>query len=219
MKNVELSFLDIAVDSLESSENVIDQMGPVRISHHLPEEHSGLSEIAVRVSRLISANKSSDLVLAGLGIRSHMEWPEGVGFVIRSASLVTINPHGSVSLPIRHFSSVGAVDGYLFIIGSQSVPMSVRVGEESCLEHFIKGRLYARDQVAWAECRLFNVLEVVLGVAIEDELADFDSRVVGMRPYLGDVEDVPFVFVAICLRHDLHLKGPADGVALGDMVE
>ena len=40
-----------------------------------------------------------------------------------------------------------------------------------------------------------------------------------MGPNLGDVEDVPLVLEAVEFRHDLNFQGPADRVALGEVVE
>jgi hypothetical protein len=117
---VQLSLLDIAVHRLthynqvslylEPSKDIVDQMSSVLISHHLPEEHSRLSKIAVRVSWLISSDQSGHLELAGLGIRSHLERSESVRLVVWFVALVAIDSHRPVSLSIGDFRSVGAVN-------------------------------------------------------------------------------------------------------------
>lgn len=129
MEVLELSLLDITVDGLESTQDVAEQIGPILLGHHLPEKGPWLGEIAVRVSRPVPPNQASDSELAGQGIRPHGEGPEGIGLVVGPATLIPVNPHGAVSLPVGDFGSVGAVNWDLFVIRSQSVSMRIGVGE------------------------------------------------------------------------------------------
>ena len=115
--------------------------------------------------------------------------------------------------------SEGAVDGDLVIVGSESVSVGVGVGEESALEHSVVGGLNAGDHVAWGKGGLLGLGEVVLGVAVQHQLADWEARVIGVGPDLGHIEDVPLVIGSVGLRHNLNLHGPGGGVALGDVVE
>lgn len=70
-----------------------------------------------------------------------------------------------------------------------------------------------------AECRLLNILEVILGVSVQNQLANLDSRVIRVRPHLGHIEDVPFILEAVLLGHHLNLKRPGGSVPLSDVVE
>ena len=73
--------------------------------------------------------------------------------------------------------------------------------------------------MSWGEGRLFNLSEIVVWIPVEDEFSNRDEWVVSMRPYLCDIEDVPFIFVSIFFRHDLDVHGPGGCVSLGDLVE
>lgn len=86
--------------------------------------------------------------------------------------------------------------------------MSVRVGEQSALKHFVIGGFYSWYEVAGREGHLFNVLEIVGWVPIESQFAYLMYRVVFMRPHFGYVQHIPFVIGCICLRHHLHLEVP-----------
>lgn len=47
--------------------------------------------------------------------------------------MVVGRAHRAVTLVVGHAGPVGAVDGDVQVVGAQSVPMSVRVGEEATL--------------------------------------------------------------------------------------
>ena len=57
--------------------------------------------------------------------------------------------HGSISDGVDNFGAVGAVDGDLLVVGSESVSVGVGVGEESSLEHLIEGGLHSGNEVSW----------------------------------------------------------------------
>jgi hypothetical protein len=59
----------------------------------------------------------------------------GVGLIVGGVALVAIYCGGTISLIVGHGASVWAVDGNLVIVGAESVPVGVRVGEKSSLEH------------------------------------------------------------------------------------
>jgi hypothetical protein len=73
--------------------------------------------------------------------------------------------------------------------------------------------------MARREGSLFSFSEVVFGISVQDELANRDKRIVRMWPNLGDIEDIPSVFVAIIDWHDLDVKSPGSVAALSDMLE
>lgn len=201
------------------SNDVVDQVGSVLRAHDLSEQGSGLSEVAVGVGGSVSLDQSADsegaqgeaLVLDGAS--------EAVGLVVGGGSLVAINAHRAVSLVVGDSGSERAVDGDLVIVGSESVSVGVGVGEESALEHSVVGGLNAWNHVAWGEGGLLGLGEVVLGVAVQHQLADWEARVISVRPDLGHIEDVPLVVGGIGFGHDLNLHGPGGRVALGNVVK
>ena len=160
------------------SDDVVDQVGSVLRAHDLSVQGSGLGEITVGVGGSVSLDQAANsegaqceaLVLDGAS--------EAVGLVVRGGSLVAIHVHGAVSLVVGHSGSEGAVDGDLVIVGSESMSVGVGVGEESALEHSIIGGLNAGNHVAWGEGGLLGLGEVVLGVAVQHQLADWEDRVV-----------------------------------------
>jgi hypothetical protein len=49
--------------------------------------------------------------------------------------------------------------------------------------------------VAWREGGLFNVLEVVFMVSVQNESSHRDQRIIALRPNFGYIKDIPsFVF-------------------------
>jgi hypothetical protein len=100
MKNMKLSLLDISIDSFEASKNIIDQISAVLFSHHLSEKQSWLSKIAIRMGWLIPSDQSSYSILTSFCFRPHYEWSEGIWFIVRLTSLISVNSHWAISLSI-----------------------------------------------------------------------------------------------------------------------
>lgn len=73
-----------------------------------------------------------------LGFGSHLVTVEGGGFVVNSGSLVTVDGHGTITLVVGDSSSVGAVDGDLVVVGTESVSVGVGIREETALEHLVQ---------------------------------------------------------------------------------
>lgn len=57
-----------------------------------------------------------------------------VGAECGGLTLVVEDGHGAVALVVGHSSPEGTVDGYLKIVGSQAVAVSVGVGEKAALQ-------------------------------------------------------------------------------------
>ena len=83
--------------------------------------------------------------------------------------------------------------------------MSVRIGvwEKSALEDPVGGGTHSWYEVAGGEGGLFGLGEVVVNIAIEDDLSNFYQRIISLRYNFGGVEHVPFVFGHICFRNSL----------------
>ena len=66
---------------------------------------------------------------------------------------------------------------------------------------------------------LFDLGEVVLGVAVESETAEGTEGDFALRPDFGEVEDVPAEFLGVAWGEDLEVTGPGRVVAFLDGVE
>ena len=133
--------------------------------------------------------------------------------------MVSVNSGGTVPVVVSNSSSVRAVDWDLLVVLAESVAVSIRVGEETTLEHLIVGWLDTWNQVGWSKGGLLNLSVVVLWVSIEGHLTNSVERVVLMRPNLGDVEDIESVVFSVLLRHQLNVPSPRWEVTLGNGVE
>ncbi len=91
---------------------------------------------------------------------------ERVGLVVDIGTLVAVVILGTVSLIGVDSDSVGAVDGELIKIGSQTVSVGVIVRKQSSLQHLVIRRLDARNHVGWRKGALLHFGEVVLGVSV-----------------------------------------------------
>jgi len=125
--------LDISVSSLKGCNNVLNQVSSVLITHDLSVKGSWLGEIAVGVLLRISLNQTGNLERS-LSVLLILEGStEAVRFVVGSGSLVSINNHETISDTVGDSSSVGAVDGDLVVVSTESVSVGIRVGEKSSL--------------------------------------------------------------------------------------
>lgn len=86
--------------------------------------------------------------------------------------------------------------------------MSVRVGEETALEHLVKRSFNSGNQVGRRECDLFSFSVVIFGVTVEDQLTNIDQRVVAVGPHFCDVIYIKSVVSSVSNGHDLDLEGP-----------
>lgn len=140
-------------------------------------------------------------------------------FVVNSGSLVTVDAHGTVTLVVGDSSSVGAVDGDLVVVSTESVSVGIRVREQTALEHLVQRGFHTRHQVRGREGSLLSFSEVVFGVSVQDQLTDGNQGVVTMGPDLGNVENVPLVLVTIVNGHGLDVEGPRSATTLSDVLE
>mmetsp|Transcript_34855 Transcript_34855/g.86495 ORF Transcript_34855/g.86495 Transcript_34855/m.86495 type:complete len:549 (+) Transcript_34855:1360-3006(+) len=219
-EDLHLTLLDLSLGVLEVGDDVVNQMVAVLAGHHFAIEVAGLLEVAVGVHLRVSAHNAADgLARHGETLVLHRSAINAVRLIVGRAALVAIDTHRAVTGVVVVPRAVPrTVDRDLVVVGTESVSVSVRVGEEPPLQHLVFAGLDARHQVGGRKGRLLGVLEVVLGVAVEDELADGDQGVVAVRPHLGDVEDVPLVGGGLPLRHDLHEHRPRRELTILDAV-
>jgi len=108
------------------------------------------------------------------------------------------------------------VDRQLLVVGADSVPVRVRVREESALQDRVGRGLDTGDEVRRVEGGLLDFGKVVLRVPVEDDLAKLAERVVLVRPDLGEIEDVDVALLGLLRRHGLNVGLPSREVSLVD---
>lgn len=134
------------------------------------------------------------------------------------ATSVFVDSHGSITLRVVDFSSVWAVDWDLFIIGSKSVTMSVRIREETALKHLIERWLHSRHQVSRGEGGLFSFSKVVVNISVQDKFPDGNEVIISVRNNLGNIKNVPLIVESVLFRDNLNAQLPFSGLSSIDMV-
>jgi len=135
------SLQNISGHSFHTTSCVLDRMLSIYILHNFSEEISWLCEITIGMVGFMSRHKSS-YVIGGVtcrfvvteGVASVVE---GVGLVVYVETSVFVHSHRTVTVYVVDLGSVGAVDGNLVVVDSKTMPVGVRVGEESALQHFV----------------------------------------------------------------------------------
>ena len=91
--------------------------------------------------------------------------------IVGISPIVPIYAHGPVPLE-RRVHVQRTITRQLLVVGPDPVPRRIWVGEHASLQHEISGGSDAGDHVAGTESGLLDVMEVVVGVPVEDEAAD-----------------------------------------------
>ena len=117
-------------------------------------------------------------------------------------NLISVHLHETITLIVVDWASCRLIDRNLRIVCTKSMTVSVRVGEHSSLEHLVVRNFNSWNDVARRESRLFDLGKVVGCVTVEHKLAKWLQRVVGMRPHLGNIEDVESVLSSIYNRNN-----------------
>ena len=209
--------LDFSSGTTETAADVLDQMSPVSFIHYLPEQSPGLLEIVIGVLMRVSARETCECKLSLL-LAWVLNWAVlGVGLVIGTTTLVSIDGGGAISLIVSDSSSVGAVDGDLIEVSTESVSVGVGVREESALEHLVCRWLNTWDSVSGSKGYLLSLSEIVLRVLVEEDLANWDERVILLGDCLSHVENVELVVFALLLGDELNVPCPRGEVALSDV--
>lgn len=107
------------------------------LTHHFPIKSSWLSEVVVGVRWLKASKYSSNAVRGIAGVSPELVVAERVRLIVRVGALVAIDAHGAISLVVVQSGSIRAVDGNLVIVCAESVAMSIRVGKQPALKHFV----------------------------------------------------------------------------------
>lgn len=193
-------------------------MSSVVFVHDLSEEDSWLFIIIVRVSMVMSTSDTRNLNWSPL-LGGILNWAvQSVRLIVGSASLIAINGSRTVSLVVSKSSFVWAVNGDLIEVGSESMAMSIRVGEKSALKHLVIGGFNSWHHVGGSESALLNFSEIVVGDLVKDQLANWDERVVGLRNGLGHIIDVVLVALTLFLGNELNIPGPRWEISFGNVI-
>jgi hypothetical protein len=80
-------------------------------------------------------------------------------------------------------------------------------------------RNHAGNDVARREGSLLNFSKVILGITVKDHFADFDERVIIVRPDLCEIKWVDVKGFRVGFGHDLHANAPPGEVAVLDRLE
>jgi len=124
--------------------------------------HPEIGDLAVVVLRIAAAEAvdiSSDWTARGQcpGSGALLGTVEGVREIVGGTILVVRYIHGSIPLEVLYLHLVGTVHRNLQIIRTQAMTMSVRVREQTTLEHLIGRGLNAGHQVSRTEGNLLHL--------------------------------------------------------------
>lgn len=133
--------------------------------------------------------------------RTEGRWVVGVG------AIVAVHVHHAVTL-VGAECIEWAVDRDRLGVAAQTVTVGVGVREKTGLQDRVGGGLNTRNHVRGGESSLFDFGKVVLGVLVESEPAEAAQRHLGLRPDLGQVEDVPAELLGLLRAQGLHVAGP-----------
>jgi len=136
-KVVDGSLLQEALGIAQMGSNVVNQPLSFVLLQGLTEKYSALGKV-VLICGIVLLNF---LIL-------YLDWESGSLFVflwslervweiVWNAGVVSINVHGSVPLVAHHPGTVRTIDGDLLEVGSQPMAVSVVVGKQSTLQHFV----------------------------------------------------------------------------------
>ena len=133
-----------------------------------------------------------------------------VGLVV-DRSILTLG-HETVPLVVVDLVD-RAVDGQLFVVGAQTVALSILVPEQAALQQLVGRGLDAWNEVGGGEGGFLHIIKVVGRVGIQHELAYLNARIVLLGDHLGHVEDIVLVVQALLVGQDLHADLPLGVVA------
>lgn len=157
------------------------------------------------------------VLLVELNVLSVLERLERRG-VVGERAVVAVDSHGTISDEGR-VDVVGAVDGDLLEVGTESMSGGVGVGEESRLQNRVGRSLPAGDSVRRRESSLLGLGEVVVNVLVESELAESSQREVSVGPDLGEVKDGPLELLSLLGGADLDVTSPRGEVLLLNVLD
>lgn len=217
-----------ALNILEVSRNVVDIGLTLLVVPDLLPQGTGLFEV-----------KLSDLAQISPGTADEGLMPSKAGFIADSAvngSLlgdISERPDatlvvGSVALRDEGHEAIalevgdgddGCIDRELLVVHTETVTVGIWVREETGLEDWISRGFDVRDSVGRREGGLLDLCKVILGVFVQDELADWAKWELGVWPDLGEIQDVVAEFLSLLRGHGLHIDCPRWEISRLDCIE
>ena len=116
--------------------DVVHDLGSHSVVEHLVEESAGLLVEGVWVGVGVPANWPSNRLSVDFVSSSTFLWSSHGGWlVVFGWAVATANVHNTVALVVggTHPCSIGAVNWDLVVVGPKSVPVSIRIVDESSL--------------------------------------------------------------------------------------
>ncbi len=180
---------------------------------HLPEQDAGLLVVIVVDAMVppggvaLDRQRRLDQRLVAVHPRTLAVGPVG-----RRRAEVAVGPHLAVAV-IAQERALRRVHRDVVEVDAETVALRIAVGEQPALQHFVRREAYAGNNVGRRERGLLDLGEKVVGPAVELHHADFDQRIVGLRPDLGHVEGIVLVGAGLGLAHDLDRQRPFREIA------
>ena len=139
----------------QTARDILHQAVTMSLVQHLQPELSRLAEV-VLLAGVIALDIASDLPVALLRGGTLLGAVEGVGMVVGGVSLAVVG-HVAASLGIMGAGTEGTVDRQLDVVRPETVEMRIGVGEETALEHLVRGELDSGDDVGRTESGLLHL--------------------------------------------------------------
>lgn len=204
------ALLDITTALAKRAGKVLDDLLAHGVVKDIAEQVARLLVVVVGVRVGVPSGLANHVLLAP-GVDGALSGLSGVrvGLVVRHGAIASVDGHGSVAgVVVAHTSAVGAVDGDLVVVGTETMTMGVGVVDQTALKHLVVRWFDTWDHVGGGEGYLLGLSVEVLGVLVQNNSSDLLERVVAVRPDLGDVVDVEAVVVSVGDGHDLGVPCP-----------
>ncbi|MBB30600.1 MAG: hypothetical protein CME25_17050 [Gemmatimonadetes bacterium] len=211
---------DRIVGTLHRGGKVVVEPRPFLIVQHLVVQGTGLGIIIhlllVRMTPSLARNAQRRFGKAGVLDRA----TKAVGFVIGvdAARLMPEEVHLAI-LVIVMDGAFRRVHRQVFVMRAKPIAMRIGIAEDPGLQHLVGRIADPRHLVRRAEGRLFDLGEIVVGIAVQLDLAHLDQRIILVRPDLGQVEGIECGRFGLGLGHDLDEHRPAGEIAIFNLAE
>ena len=129
--------------------------------------------------------------------------------------MIAVEAHRAVAIVSVH-GALRLVDGQAVIVHAEPVAVRVGIGNQARLEHFVWRKAHAGDDVARFESGLLDFGEIIFGIAVEHEFADFDERVIFVRPDFCQIKRIEVIGLGLFFGHDLDGDAPLGEIAFFD---
>jgi len=104
--------------------------------------------------------------------------------------------HAAIALKVRHaVIDARCVNRQLLVVHADAMTVCVWVRKEARLQDWVRGGLDTWGKMRGVEGYLLYFCEVVFGVLVEGEFADFSEGELFVWPDVGEVEDVDLLLL------------------------